>query len=201
VCDLAKKNGFLVFIDLAYQGLGEGIDEDAFGPRLMAEQLEEMIVVSSCSKNFGLYRERTGSLCVLTRNAVNATAVVTHLNKIVRGMYSMPPAHGATIVETLLDDPQLKAQWIAEVADVRARLKSLRQSFADAMQRRLGDDHFRFIQNQHGMFSFLGLTAEQGAQLQRDFSIYAAGSSRINVAGLSVNNVDYVAEGVAAVLG
>lgn len=201
VCDLAKKNGFLVFIDLAYQGLGEGIDEDAFGPRLMAEQLEELIVVSSCSKNFGLYRERTGSLCILTRNAVNATAVVTHLNKIVRGMYSMPPAHGATIVETLLGDPQLKAQWIAEIAQVRTRLKGLRQSFADAVQRRLGDDRFRFIQNQHGMFSFLGLTPEQVAQLQRDFSIYAAGSSRINVAGLSVSNVDYVAEGVATVLG
>lgn len=200
VCELAQKNGFLVFIDIAYQGFGDGVDEDAFGVRLMTEKLPELIVASSCSKNFGLYRERTGSLCVVTQEAKHAAAVVTHLNKIVRGIYSMPPAHGAAIVETLLADPMLKAQWIEEVAQVRNRMKSLRRAFADAMQQRLGDDRFRFIEHQQGMFSFLGISPEKVEQLQKQFSVYAAGTSRINVAGLSAANLGYVADAVAAVM-
>lgn len=201
VSKLARENGFLVFIDLAYQGLGDGLDEDAFGVRLLTEELPELVVASSCSKNFGLYRERTGSLCVVTQKASQAAAVVTHLNKIVRGIYSMPPAHGAAIVETLLADSQLKAQWIAELTQVRARIKILRSALADAMQLRLGDDRFRFIELQQGMFSFLGISGAQVQQLQKQFSVYAAGSSRINVAGLSVENVDYVADAITAVLG
>lgn len=200
VSKLAQKNGFLPFVDLAYQGFGNGMDEDAFGPRLLAAELPELIVASSCSKNFGLYRERTGSLCVITRNAAQATAVVTHLNKIVRGIYSMPPAHGATIVETLLADAELKAQWLSEVRAVRERMKSLRVVLADALQAQLGDDHFRFIAHQQGMFSFLGLTADQMQTLRQKFSVYAADSSRISVAGLNVNNVDYVANAVAHVI-
>lgn len=200
ISKLAQKNGFLVFVDLAYQGFGDGLDEDAFGVRLLAEELPELVVASSCSKNFGLYRERTGSLCVVTQTATQAAAVVTHLNKIVRGIYSMPPAHGAAIVETLLADPQLKAQWIAELTEVRARIKTLRASLADAMQQRLGDDRFRFIEQQQGMFSFLGMSGAQVRQLQEQFSVYAAGSSRINVAGLSVENVDYVADAITSIV-
>lgn len=201
VSKLAQKNGFLPFVDLAYQGFGNGMDEDAFGPRLLAEELPELIVASSCSKNFGLYRERTGSLCVITHNAVQAAAVVTHLNKIVRGIYSMPPAHGAAIVETLLADADLKAQWLDEVGVVRERMKSLRLALADALQAQLNDDRFRFIARQQGMFSFLGLSAEQMQTLREKFSVYAADSSRISVAGLNANNVDYVANAVAHVVG
>lgn len=200
VSKLAQKNGFLVFIDLAYQGFGDGVDEDAFGVRLLSEELPELIVASSCSKNFGLYRERTGSLCIVTREAKQATAVVTHLNKIVRGIYSMPPAHGAAIVETLLADPQLKSQWLKELAQVRTRIKGLRSALADAMQQRLGDDRFRFIEQQQGMFSFLGISAVQVRQLAEQFSVYAAGSGRINVAGLNTDNVGYVADAVTAVI-
>lgn len=200
VSKLAQKKGFLVFIDLAYQGFGDGLDEDAFGVRLLTEELPELIVASSCSKNFGLYRERTGSLCVVTQQASQAAAVVTHLNKIVRGIYSMPPAHGAAIVETLLADSQLKAQWTAELSQVRTRIKGLRRSLADALQQHLGDDRFRFIEQQHGMFSFLGISAAQVQQLADQFSVYAAGSSRINVAGLSAKNVDYVADAITSIV-
>ncbi|MEX1033460.1 MAG: amino acid aminotransferase [Cellvibrionaceae bacterium] len=200
ISKLARKNGFLVFVDLAYQGFGDGVDDDAFGVRLLAEELPELVVASSCSKNFGLYRERTGALCVVTQQAEQAAAVVTHLNKIVRGIYSMPPAHGAAIVESLLGDGALKSQWLEELFQVRARIKSLRSSLADALQTRLGDDRFRFIEQQQGMFSFLGMSPEQVHQLQARFSIYAAGSSRINVAGLNTDNVDYVADSIAAVI-
>lgn len=200
VSRVAQKNGFLPFVDLAYQGFGDGVDEDAFGVRLLAEEVPELIVASSCSKNFGLYRERTGSLCVVTQNAAQAGAVVTHLNKIVRGIYSMPPAHGASIVETLLSDEALKAQWLQEVGEVRERMKALRKALADALQQRLGNDHFRFIERQRGMFSFLGISAEQIKLMREQFSVYAADSSRISVAGLSNGNVDYVADAIVKVL-
>jgi aspartate aminotransferase len=199
VSELAQKNGFLVFVDLAYQGFGDGVDADAFGVRLLTDALPELLVASSCSKNFGLYRERTGSLCVVTQAAGQAAAVVTHLNKIVRGIYSMPPAHGAAIVETLLADPRLKTQWFDELSQVRLRIKGLRTALANAMQQRLDDDRFRFIEQQQGMFSFLGLTPAQVEQLQQQFSVYAASSSRINIAGLSIENMGYVADAIAAV--
>ncbi|MGQ9426732.1 amino acid aminotransferase [Gilvimarinus sp. F26214L] len=200
VSKLAQKNGFLPFVDLAYQGFGRGLDEDAFGVRLLVEEVPELVVASSCSKNFGLYRERTGSLSVVTREARHAAAATTHLNKIVRGIYSMPPAHGAAIVETLLADSQLSAQWRQEVSEVRERMKGLRSALADALEQRLGDDRFRFIEEQQGMFSFLGISAAQVQALQERYSVYAAGSSRINVAGLNARNVDYVAQAIAGVL-
>lgn len=199
ICDLAKQNGFLVFIDLAYQGFGDGIEEDAYGVRLMSSELPEVIVANSCSKNFGIYRERTGTLCITTEAVETAPAVQSHLNKIVRGIYSMPPAHGAAIVETLLADEQLKSQWLSELAVVRNRIKSLRKTLADAIQQHLGNDKFRFIETQQGMFSFLGLSSQQVDQLRNEFSIYVAGSSRANVAGLTSANIDYVAHAIAQV--
>ena len=200
LAELAKKQGFTVFIDSAYQGFGLGLDEDAYGVRLMAETLPELIVASSCSKNFGLYRERTGTLCVVANSAAQAPAVQTHLNKIVRGIYSMPPAHGAAIVETLLGDGPLLAQWQQELVGVRGRVLGLRTALADALQARLEDDRFRFIERQVGMFSFLGLNPQQVERMRDEFSIYMAGDSRINVAGLKAENVDYVADAIVAVL-
>lgn len=200
VTELAERKGFTVFIDFAYQGFGKGLDEDAYGVRLMAERLPELIVASSCSKNFGLYRERVGSLCILTQSAENAVAVTTHLNKIVRGIYSMPPAHGAAIVETLLNNAKLRSDWEKELAYVRARIIGLRKDLADALGVALGDDRFRFIEDQSGMFSFLGLNKDQVIALQQQFSIYMAGTSRINVAGLKPKDIDYVAKAVASIL-
>ena len=200
LAELAQRRGFTVFIDSAYQGFGLGLDEDAYGVRLMANRLPELVVASSCSKNFGLYRERTGTLCIATEQAKTAAAVQTHINKIVRGIYSMPPAHGAAIVETLLADEKLKQQWQQELVQVRARILGLRKSLADSLANKLGHDHFRFIEQQVGMFSFLGLDAEQVKQLRQTYSIYMAGDSRINVAGLKSENLEYVAAAVTAVV-
>jgi len=197
--ELALRRGFLVFIDLAYQGFGDGIDEDAYGVRLMAETLPELVVANSCSKNFGIYRERTGSLFVVTEAVETAPAVQSHLNKIVRGIYSMPPAHGAAIVETLLADEALKNDWLTELDIVRNRIKDLRKALSDKIQEYLGNDDYRFIEKQQGMFSFLGLSAKQVEKLRMDYSIYIAGSSRANVAGLTLENIDYVAKAIAEI--
>lgn len=194
----ALKQGFTVFIDSAYQGFGLGLEQDVYGVRLLAESLPELIVANSCSKNFGLYRDRTGSLCIVTNNRAQAQAVQTHVNKIVRGIYSMPPAHGAAIVETLLADSELTAQWQRELAAVRNRIFGLRKSLADTLNATLDSDHFRFIEQQVGMFSYLGLNPDQVKQLREQYSIYMAGDSRINVAGLKQDRIDYVADAIAS---
>lgn len=194
------------FIDLAYQGFGEGIDEDAFVVRLFAKSLPEMLVASSCSKNFGVYRERTGALSVMVDNtgAVtnkdNALAVQTHINQIARSMYSMPPSHGAGIVETLLSDASLQSRWKEELAVVRGRILGLRHKLVLALARETGSNRFDFIDRQKGMFSFLGITSAQIERLREEFSIYMAGSSRVNIAGLNDSNIDYVAKAISQVV-
>ncbi|GAB1259063.1 amino acid aminotransferase [Aurantivibrio plasticivorans] len=200
VADIAVRRGFLVFIDLAYQGFGRGLNEDAFGVRLMADRLPELVVASSCSKNFSIYRERAGTLCIVTKTESQADAVQTHLNKIVRGIYSMPPAHGASIVETLLSDQQLTANWQSELAGVRQRVKQLRNGLSDALEESVQHDRFDFIRHQSGMFSFLGITPDQVERLKDQYSIYIAGSSRINLAGLNKTVIPYVAGAIADVI-
>lgn len=197
---LAAKNGFLPFIDLAYQGFGRGLDEDAYGVRYMAEHLPELLVASSCSKNFGLYRERVGSLSVLGDNATQASAALTHINNVVRGNYSMPPSHGGAIVGEILADSALRQNWETELADMRGRINQLRVLLVDKLSAEGVDRDFSFIAKQHGMFSFLGLSVAQVDQLREQFSIYMVGSSRVNIAGISQANIDYLAQSVAAVL-
>ncbi len=197
---LAAKNGFLPFIDLAYQGFGRGLDEDAYGIRYMAEQLPELLVASSCSKNFGLYRERVGSLSVLSDNPAQADAVLTHVNNVVRGNYSMPPSHGGAIVGEILGDSALRQNWETELASMRGRINQLRVLLVDKLSAQNVDRDFSFIAKQHGMFSFLGLSVAQVDQLREQFSIYMVGSSRINIAGISQSNIDYLAQSIAAVL-
>lgn len=194
---LAEKNGFLPFIDLAYQGFGRGIDEDAYGPRLMAEKLPELILASSCSKNFGLYRERVGSLSVMGAKAADAQASLTHINNIVRGNYSMPPSHGGAIVGAILQDDALRQSWTNELAVMRGRLSSLRTLLVDKLKEAGAARDFSFIDKQYGMFSFLGLSPEQVGQLRAEYSIYMVDSSRINIAGVSQSNVDYVVAAIA----
>ena len=197
---LAAKNGFLPFIDLAYQGFGRGLDEDAYGIRYMAEQLPELLVASSCSKNFGLYRERVGSLSVLSDNPAQADASLTHINNVVRGNYSMPPSHGGAIVGEILADQALRQNWEAELAGMRDRINQLRVLLVDKLSAQNVDRDFSFIARQHGMFSFLGLSVAQVDQLREQFSIYMVGSSRVNIAGISQSNIDYLAQSIAAVL-
>lgn len=200
VRDVALKQGFTVFIDLAYQGLGDGLEEDVFGVRLMAESLPELIVVSSCSKNFGLYRERTGAITVTCTNDESAAAATTLLAAAARANYSMPPDHGAAIVQTVMSTPELHQDWESELAEMRDRINGLRSMFVSRLADAGVAGDFSFIEREKGMFSFLGVTKEQIQSLINDYSIYLVNSSRINVASINEENIDYLTSSIAAVL-
>ncbi|MCG8414798.1 MAG: aspartate/tyrosine/aromatic aminotransferase [Pseudomonadales bacterium] len=200
VKDVALTQGFTVFIDLAYQGLGDGLVEDVYGVRLMAEALPELIVVSSCSKNFGLYRERTGALTLTCTSEQAATAATTLLAAAARANYSMPPDHGASIVQTVMSTPELHADWESELAEMRDRINGLRSLLVNRLAEAGVAGDFSFIEKEKGMFSFLGVNKEQIQALINDYSIYIVNSSRINVASINEENIDYLTTSIAAVL-
>ncbi|HDZ09264.1 aromatic amino acid transaminase [Pseudohongiella sp.] len=200
VAALAQKNGFTPFIDLAYQGLGDGLADDSYGVRLLAETLPELIVVSSCSKNFGLYRERTGALTVIADNANAVQAAASQIASTARGMYSMPPDHGASVVAEILADSELNSDWEQELTEVRERINSLRSALVTELNKQGIDRDFGFIEQEKGMFSFLGLSVDQVQTLINDYSIYLVNSSRINIAGINSSNIGYLAQSIAAVL-
>jgi aspartate aminotransferase len=198
--EICSRNGVVPFIDFAYQGLSEGLDTDAYGVRLMAEHLPEVVVVASCSKNFGLYRERVGIASVVARNAEQRETAFSNLSNVARGLYSMPPDHGAAIVARVLHEPALRELWIEELDAMRERLNGLRRLFVDKLRERKPDRDFSFIADERGLFSFLGISKEQVVRLREEFHIYLVESSRINIAGINPANVDYVADSIAAVL-
>lgn len=200
VADLAKEVGFTPLIDIAYQGFGTSLEQDAAGLRLLAETVDEMIICSSCSKNFGLYRERIGACSIISESSAVSDVANSVLLSVVRSIYSMPPAHGAAIVDTILGSDELTAEWHQELAEMRNRINSLRSTIVEALHSRGVAQDFSFIEKQHGMFSFLSITPEQIERLQKEYSIYIVGSSRVNVAGVSQANLDYFADAVATVL-
>ncbi|PIW61600.1 amino acid aminotransferase [Shewanella sp. CG12_big_fil_rev_8_21_14_0_65_47_15] len=200
VVALTKEQGFTPLIDMAYQGFGDGVDIDAYGVRQMAAVVDNMILCSSCSKNFGLYRERIGSCSVIAKDANTANVAQSVLLYVVRCLYSMPPAHGAAIVETILGSAELKQEWLDELKVMRDRINGNRAILVDKLKANGVDRDFSFIARQKGMFSFLGVNPEQVARLQKEFSIYMVGSSRISIAGISEDNVDYLAQSIAKVL-
>jgi aspartate aminotransferase len=200
VRDLALDKGFTVFIDLAYQGLGDGLEEDVYGVRLLAEALPELIVVSSCSKNFGLYRERTGALTVICDKESSAEIATTQIAAAARAMYSMPPDHGAAIVQTIMTSPELRSEWDAELTEMRNRINSLRAQLVARLKDAGVQQDFSFIEREKGMFSFLGVSVEHIQKLVNDYSIYIVNSSRINVAGINDSNIDYLTSSIAEVL-
>ena len=200
ITDLVLAKGLIPYVDIAYQGLGEGMDEDAAGLRLMANAVPEMVIASSCSKNFGLYRERTGTAMIIAANAQQASLAQGQMNSVIRANYSMPPSHGALVVETILADPKLKQMWRDELKTMRKRIKDLRSQLVDAIKAEGVTQDFSFIERQKGMFSFLGVSAEQVDTLVNEHSVYLGGSSRINLAGLNQRNIAYVAKSIAAVL-
>lgn len=197
--DMAERQGFLPFIDIAYQGLGDGIEQDAAGLRLLAERLPEMIVAASCSKNMGLYRERTGCAQFLCRDADGAEALLSQAKVAARRIYSMPPAHGALLAGRVLADETLERSWRAELHDMCGRINGLREDLVARLEATTGRN-FAFIRREKGMFSFLGLSETQVKRLREEHSVYMLGSSRINVAGINARNIDYVADAVAATL-
>ena len=200
VAQLSKEIGFMPVIDIAYQGFGEGLEADAFGVRLMAETVEQMIICSSCSKNFGLYRERIGACSIIGKSVSAADIIGAVMVTVVRVNYSMPPAHGAAIVETILDSAELTAQWHIELKEMRDRIGDMRHLLVDKLIENGVSRDFSFIAKQNGMFSFLGIDAAQIDRLQSEFGIYVVGSSRISLAAISTDNVDYLTKSIAKVL-
>lgn len=199
VAQVAARRGFVPFIDIAYQGLGDGLVEDIAGFRLLAEALPELLFAVSCSKNFGLYRERVGAVGLVATNAAQANAARTHFMSIVRGIYSMPPDHGAAIASEILHCPELTALWHQELGQMRDRINGLRATFAQQMRDALGTDRFDFVTRQKGMFSYLGLRPEEVAVLSDRFGIYMLQTSRVNIAGLNSNSINYVCDSLARV--
>ena len=199
IADMAEAQGFTPFIDIAYQGLGDGLDQDAAGVRLLAERLPEVIVAASCSKNMGLYRERTGATIFICRDRDNAEALVSQALVAARRVYSMPPAHGALIAGRILSTPELDTLWRTELVDMCGRINGLRSSLREKLEAASGRD-FAFVEREKGMFSFLGLSEAQAIQLREDHSVYMLNSSRINVAAVNAGNIDYLAQAVASVL-
>jgi aspartate aminotransferase len=200
LADLCSERQLLPFVDLAYQGFGRDLDADVAGLRLLAGKLPEMLVVNSCSKNFSLYRDRVGSLSAVCANAGNADTVASHMSSVARGMYSMPPHHGAGIVAEVLGDPALADRWRGELAAVCGRVRSLRRTLADALAQRLPDHDFGFLTRQQGMFSLLGVDASTIERLRVEHHVYVVGSGRINLAGLGEANVGFFADALSAAL-
>jgi aspartate aminotransferase len=199
IAEMAEAQGFTPFIDIAYQGLGDDLDRDAAGLRLLVARLPEVIVAASCSKNMGLYRERTGAVLFVCRDAGNASALVSQALVAARRIYSMPPAHGALLAGRILADGELLQSWQSELAAMCQRINGLRASLRRKLEAASGRD-FGFIEREKGMFSFLGLATDQAVRLRREHSVYMLDSSRINVAGVNARNIDYLAEAVARVL-
>jgi aspartate aminotransferase len=197
---LFKRGALLPFIDIAYQGLGRGVAEDAFGIRLFAAELPEVLVAVSCSKNFGLYRERTGALHIVCAAAGAADAALSQLARIARTIYSMPPDHGAAIVAEILGSEALRKSWLDEVASMRERMAGLRREFVQQLSAACPRRDFSCVTRQHGMFSLLGIDKDQVRIMRETHHIYMTDDSRINIAGLSAGNLGYVAHALAQVL-
>ncbi|WP_426415378.1 aromatic amino acid transaminase [Aestuariirhabdus sp. LZHN29] len=200
VAAVAKARGFLPLVDIAYQGLGDGLDEDAAGLRILAAAVPELLITASCSKNFGLYRERTGAVIAISASSIARDATHSQLCSVVRANYSMPPAHGAALVEIILSSEELTAQWHSELTLMRNRINGLRQLLVDKIVARGIERDFSFITREKGMFSFLGVTPEQVRQMRSENSIYFVDSSRINIAGINNSNIDYLVDSLARVL-
>ncbi|MCH2324426.1 MAG: aspartate/tyrosine/aromatic aminotransferase [Pseudomonadales bacterium] len=200
VRDVALQQGFNVFIDLAYQGMGTGLEEDVHGVRLLAESLPELIIVSSCSKNFGLYRERTGAVTLVCDSDESCATASTVLTAAARANYSMPPDHGAAIVQLIMNTPELRSSWEEELKEIRDRINRLLSQFVQKLKDAEIARDFGFIENEKGMFSFLGVDTGQIKTLIENYSIYLVNSSRINVASINDNNIDYLVNSLAEVL-
>ena len=199
IIELMKTQNLVPMVDIAYQGFGDGLDEDSYGVRRIASSLPEVLIASSCSKNFGIYRERTGCVIVVSPDQKQTNLVQSKLSLVNRVNYSFPPDHGARLVTMVLNDPELKVQWQNELGQIRQGIQSLRRMLSDELQRQTNSDRFKFIAEHRGMFSMLGLSQEQVSRLSDEFAIYAVSDSRINMAGLNEASVPILANAVAKI--
>ena len=199
VLEVIKARELLPLIDFAYQGFGDGLEQDAWAVRLFASELSELLITSSCSKNFGLYRERTGALIVCTSEAEKLLDVRSQLAFIARNLWSTPPAHGAAVVATILDDGELRKLWRDELEAMRQRVAGLRLGLVEALRPYGLAERFAHITEQRGMFSYTGLSPRQVQRLRDEYSVYMVGSGRANVAGLDGERLDQLARAIAQV--
>lgn len=199
VADHLSATGAIPFIDIAYQGFGDGLEEDAFGTRLLASQMPEMLIAASCSKNFGVYRERTGVLMAIAPDSKSQGEIQATLAFLNRQNYSFPPDHGARVVQTILDDAELRSDWQAELEDVRVGMLALREQMAQELRQRANSDRFDFIAHHRGMFSRIGATPEQVMALREQHGVYMVGDSRMNIAGLNPKTVPILAQAIVDV--
>jgi aspartate/tyrosine/aromatic aminotransferase len=196
VAELLKARAILPFVDAAYLGFAEGLEEDAQGINILADHCPDMLVASSCSKNFGLYNERIGALTLIAASERDAQAAFSLINYCIRGNYSMPPNHGAAIVATILNNPELRQQWQQELAAMRTRILAMRLKFVETLNQLGVNRDFGFITEQRGMFSFSSLSPEVVSKLQQEDGIYIVGSGRINVAGMTTSNIDRLCQAI-----
>lgn len=199
VLEVVKRRELLPLIDFAYQGFGDGLEQDAWAVRLFAQALPELLVTSSCSKNFGLYRERTGALLVCADSAEKLQDVRSQLASIARNLWSTPPDHGAAVVATILGDPALKRLWADEVDAMRQRIAMLRVGLVEALQPHGLSERFAHIAAQRGMFSYTGLSPQQVTQLREKHSVYMVGTGRANIAGADAARLQVLAAAIADV--
>lgn len=200
LAEVMKRRRLVPLVDFAYQGLGVGWREDVQGVLTLAEQLPEVLVASSFSKNFGLYCERVGALTIIAESAERAAVALSHVKRVIRSNYSNPPAHGARIIATIVRDTELRAAWEEEVAGMRRRLAETRKAFVQRLRELGVEGDFSYLERQKGMFSFSGLSRPQVERLRERYSIYIVGAGRINVAGINPGNLDYLCEAIAEVV-
>ena len=198
IAELANKNGFLPFVDLAYQGFGDSLQEDLRGLHILADAVDEMLLATSCSKNFGLYRERTGAAIVIAKNQEQALIARQHLGELARGTYSMPPAHGAAVVRTILANGDLRQMWEQELTDMNLRIQSLRKSLVEGFRNASQSERFDFFGEHKGMFSLTCISEEVATKLKQDNGIYVVGGGRINIAGIDEAKVGLLVDAFLA---
>lgn len=196
---LSAEGGWLPLFDFAYQGFANGLEEDAQGLRTFASNHAELLIASSYSKNFGMYNERVGAFTLLAKDSEVAERSFSQIKSVIRANYSNPPAHGAQVVATILSNPTLRTLWEQEVTDMRTRIHRMRQLFVNTLQEKGAKQNYSFISQQNGMFSFSGLSKEQVQRLRDEFAIYAVSSGRINVAGMTLDNMAALCEAIVAV--
>ncbi|MGF6171587.1 aspartate/tyrosine/aromatic aminotransferase [Pseudomonas moraviensis] len=197
VLEVVRSRDLLPLIDFAYQGFGDGLEQDAWSTRLFASQVPELLITSSCSKNFGLYRDRTGALIVCATSADKLTDIRSQLANIARNLWSTPPDHGAAVVATILADPELKARWADEVEAMRLRIAQLRSGLVEALEPYGLRERFAHIGVQRGMFSYTGLSPEQVKHMRERHSVYMVSSGRANVAGIDATRLTSLADAIA----
>lgn len=200
VLDVVKAKGHVPFLDMAYQGFGDGIDEDAAAVRLFAESGLTFFVSSSFSKSFSLYGERVGALSIISESKEESARVLSQVKRVIRTNYSNPPTHGASIVAAVLNSPELRAQWEAELAEMRLRIRGMREQMVALLAEKAPGRDFSFVGRQRGMFSYSGLTTEQVHRLRNEFGIYALDTGRICVAALNQNNIKAVTDAIVQVI-